>query len=321
MMDVSSWDAALRTVAWPSVKLVAAVAVGVLVGNLIEASPWSRWLARMARPVARMGRFCDVSAASFAVAFVSGYTANTMLASAYEEGRISRRELILSNLFNSLPTYFLHLPTMVFMTVPLIGRAAVVYLSITVGAALLRTCGVLGVARLLLGGLGRCCLEETALPPAPQDLAGVLRAAWKRFRRRIGKIVAITVPVYLAFQGLHASGAFHWLESRIVDYLGSALIPPQAMSVVLFQLAAEFSAGMAAAGALLDAAALPERQVVLALVVGNIVSSPMRAFRHQFPYYAGIFAPRLALELITASQAFRVLSLVLCGGIYAWLTA
>lgn len=321
MMDLSSWDTLLRTVLWPSIKLVAAVAAGVLVGNLIEASSWSRWLARLARPVARIGRFCDISAASFAVAFVSGYTANTMLASAYEEGRINRRELICSNLFNSLPTYFIHLPSMVFLTVPLLGRAAVVYLSITVGAALLRTCSVLGVARLLLGNLGRCTAQAMALPPSPQGIGGVLRAAWTRFRRRIGKIVAITVPVYLVFQGLHAAGAFHWLEAQIVEHLGSALIPPQAMSVVLFQLAAEFSAGMAAAGALLDAAALPERQVVLALVVGNIVSSPMRAFRHQFPYYAGIFAPRLALQLIVASQAFRVLSLMVCGGIYAWLTA
>lgn len=321
MLDLSSWEAAWRTALVPSLKLVAAVAAGVLVGNLIEASGWSRVLARLARPVARLGRFCDVSAASFAVAFVSGYTANTMLAAAYAEGRISRRELVLSNLFNSLPTYFLHLPSMVFLTVPLLGHAAAVYLAITVGAALLRTVGILGVARLVLGDVGRCGLEETPLPAGPQGWVAVLRLAWQRFARRIGRIVAITVPVYLAFQGLQAAGVFRALEDWLLAYVGAAILPPQAVSVVLFQLAAEFSAGMAAAGALLDAAALPERQIVLALVVGNVVSSPMRAFRHQLPYYAGIFPPRLAVELVAASQGLRVVSLMVCGGLYALLTA
>ncbi len=320
MLEVSSWEAAVRTVLLPSFKLVAAVAAGVLVGHLIEASGWSRFLARLARPVARVGHFCDISAASFAVAFASGYTANTMLASAFAEGHLTRRELILSNLFNSLPTYFLHLPSMVFLTVPLLGHAAVVYLGITVGAALLRTVGILGVARLLLRDVGRCSLEETVLPATPHGVRAVFQAAWRRFVRRIGKILAITLPVYLLFQGLQAVGVFHAMENWLVAHLGAALLPPQAMSIVLFQLAAELSAGMAAAGALLDAAALPEHQIVLALVVGNIVSSPMRAFRHQFPYYAGIFPPRLAVELIAASQGLRVVSLMVCGGLYAMLT-
>ena len=33
--------------------------------------------------------------------------------------------------------------------------------------------------------------------------------------------------------------------------------------------------------------------------------------RHQFPYYAGIFKPKVATELIVCSQAFRVFSLIL----------
>ena len=84
---------------------------------------------------------------------------------------------------------------------------------------------------------------------------------------------------------------------------------------------AEISAGMAAAGALLDNGSLEVRQVVLALLVGNVVSSPMRAVRHQFPFYAGVFQPKLAVELITYNQIFRTGSIILVGVFYYFLSA
>jgi hypothetical protein len=84
-------------------------------------------------------------------------------------------------------------------------------------------------------------------------------------------------------------------------------------------MAAEFTAGLAVASALIADAGLTQSQVVLALMLGNILSSPMRAFRHQFPYYAGIFRPRMAVKLIACNQTLRVVSLVLVGTVYALL--
>jgi hypothetical protein len=55
---------------------------------------------------------------------------------------------------------------------------------------------------------------------------------------------------------------------------------------------------------------MSQREIILALLVGNILSSPVRAFRHQFPYYAGIFKPVLAMQLIAFSQVFRLFSII-----------
>lgn len=301
---------------WPLCKLLAMVSAGLFVGNLIEAMHWTRFMARLARPLARLGRLCEISAASFSVAFVSGVTANTMLSEAYDQGRLTRRELILTNLFNSLPTYFLHLPTMVFITVPILKSAAVIYLSITVGAALFRTMAILVVGRFLLAGLDRCVAADLDEPAAP-TWRGVLNKTWKRFLRRIRKIILITTPIYAGVHLLHVYGLFDTAERLLVEYLPLSWLHPQAVGIIVFNLAAEFSAGLAAAGALIDAGSMPVGDVVLALVVGNILSSPMRAFRHQFPYYAGIYKPALALELIVCSQAFRILSLIFCATVYA----
>ncbi len=305
---------------WPLCKLMGMVSVGLFIGNLIEALHWTRFVGKLAMPLARIGRMCEISAASFAVAFVSGVTANTMLAEAYDQNKLTRRELVLTNLFNSLPTYFLHLPTMVFITVPILKSAAVVYLAITVGAALLRTVSILAVGRVLLSGLDRCHAAEM---PGNTTITArqVLDKTWKRFRRRIRKIAMITAPIYVGVHFMHKLGMFSAAERFLAEHMGAfAWLHPKAMGIIVFQLAAEFSAGMAAAGAMLDAGSMPERDVVIALLVGNILSSPMRAFRHQFPYYAGIYKPVLAMELIVCSQSFRVASLAVCGAVYFWLS-
>ena len=59
--------------------------------------------------------------------------------------------------------------------------------------------------------------------------------------------------------------------------------------------------------------------VVLALMVGNILSTPMRAVRHQLPSYTGFFRPALALRLILANQGMRAASMVLVTLLYYFL--
>ena len=120
---------------------------------------------------------------------------------------------------------------------------------------------------------------------------------------------------------MHRIGYFREVEQAVSGYL--AYIPgltPQAMGIITLQMVTELTAGVAAAGALLHEGAMSHREVILALLVGNILSSPLRAIRHQFPYYAGIFQPKIALELIVCSQAFRILSLILVGTAYFILT-
>ena len=306
---------------WPLVKLLCFVSLGLLVANFIEALNWTHGVAKLASPLIRVGRLPDTVGASFSMAFFSGVAANTMLAEAYDQGIIDKKQLVLANLFNSLPTYFLHLPTVFFITAPLIKGAAFIYVGLTFFAAFLRTIFILLVSRMLLSEV-----EDRADPAsllANREKCGVAEAlekTWKRFRKKIKKIVIFTAPIYTAIYCLNRLGLFDLLEGLITRHLGGlSWLHPQSISIVVFHVAAEFSAGLAAAGALLDGGSLSYRDVVLALLLGNVVSSPMRAIRHQFPYYAGIFSPKLAVELISFSQSFRMGSIILVSvGYYFW---
>jgi hypothetical protein len=313
-MDLAQlWNALL----WPLTKLTLFISLGLLIGHLIEALNWTRAVAAAVSPLLRLGRLSDIAGASFSLAFFSGVSANSMLAEAYNQGRISRRELIMSNLFNSLPTYFLHLPSVFLILAPLIGAAAGIYLALTVGSALLRTFFILLLSRVILPLPDERCVSCRLEERGPVDFWDALKRARQRFQRRIGRILSITVPIYVLFFLLNRWGAFATVERFVADNLEwLSWLPPQAVGVIVFQMVAEFSAGAAAAGALLSAGSLGQQEVVLALLTGNILSSPMRAVRHQFPYYAGIFKPALAAKLIFWNQGLRVLSLMIMGVVY-----
>ena len=306
---------------WPLARLLFFISIGLLVANFIEALNWTNAMARLAAPLIRFGRFSNISEASFTMALISGVSANTMLSEAYQQKKIDKQELILANLLNSLPHFFLHLPTVFFLTAPLIKGAAFIYVGLTMTAAILRTTTVMVVGRFLLK---HPAADEIGAPTA-KEKGKDWRQAWektrKRFRKRIRKIVLFTVPVYTIIFLLHRGGVFNDLEAWISKqtFLFTWL-DPQSISIVVLHVAAEFTAGLAAAGALIDAGSLDYRQVVLALLVGNVLSSPIRAVRHQLPYYAGIFPPKVAAELIFYSQAFRIGSVILVGIGYFWAT-
>lgn len=316
-----SWPVLWSGLFWPLIRLTFFISVGLLVGNLIEALHWTRYAAKLADPLARRARLKDISAASFSMAFFSGVTANTMLSEAHERGDISDRELVLSNLFNSLPTYFLHLPTIFFIAAPFIGSAAAVYVGLTALAALLRTTAIVFSGKFLLPPLEKGCLPcRLDEMEEKRDRTSALSKTWKRFLKRLPKVLYLTCPIYTLFFVLKQLGLFGWLQGSMAGTIPLfTFLPPEALGIVAFHMVAEFTAGLAAAGAMMTDTALTETQVVLALMLGNLLSSPMRAFRHQFPYYAGIFRPRMAFKLILFNQVTRGVSIAIVGIVYAML--
>jgi hypothetical protein len=309
---------------WPLIRLLFFISIGLLVANFIESLNWTGKIATLAHPLIKFGNLSETAGASFSMALFSGVSANTMLSEAYEKKTILKRELILSNLFNSLPTYFLHLPTVFFITAPLIKGAAIIYVGITFGAAIFRTVSIVILSRFLLPAVDNTTSQHLATDEQKAkkiDWQGALKKSWKRFKKRIRKISQYTIPIYGLVFLMHRMGTFDVLEKGMAEYLSFLpWLTPQSMGIITLHIAAEFTAGLAVAGALLQEGSMNYREVVLALLVGNVLSSPVRAIRHQFPYYAGIFQPKMAAELIVYNQLFRVGSLILMGYIYFVIT-
>ncbi|MCF8026506.1 MAG: nucleoside recognition protein, partial [Desulfobacteraceae bacterium] len=131
-------------VAWnrlfmPLIRLCLFIGIGLALAQIIEARGWTRRLGAVAGPMfsyANLGRRCS---AAFSTAFFSGVAANSMLVDFYNDKKITRHQMFLTNFINQLPAYFLHLPTTFFIVVPLTRSAGLIYFGLTFAATLVRT--------------------------------------------------------------------------------------------------------------------------------------------------------------------------------------
>jgi hypothetical protein len=302
----------------PLVRLMIFISLGLLIGQIIEASGWTKTLAVVARPLFKFSNLGNQCSAAFTTAFFSGVAANAMLLDFYKEAKITRGQLYLSNFINQLPAFFLHLPTTFFIVIPLTGLAGGLYFLITFIAVIFRTVLFLLFGRIwLTRPMANISGEAHAQPPKTGFHA---KQIWDRLKsrlpRRISSIAVFVVPIYTLVFVLNRLGLFTWLREALAGFVVTTFMPMESLSVIILSFAAEFTSGFAAAGALLDAGVLTVKQTVLALLIGNVLAFPIRGLRHQLPRYIGIFSPKMGIQLLLMGQAFRVTSILIMGVLY-----
>ena len=300
----------------PLLRLIGFIALGLVAGQVIESTGWTRYLAKFAGPLFRFAGLGDRCSAAFTTAFVSGVASNAMLFGFYKDGSISRRQLYMANLLNQFPAYFLHLPTTFFIVIPLVGKAGLVYFALTFSALVLRTTFLLGVGHVTLSGEKAGEVAVEGKEPTAKGLQAVVDGIRKRFPKRVATIATWVIPIYVAIFFVHRMGFFDFMNDALAHLAISKIMPVESLSVVVLGFTAEFSSGFAAAGALLDAGVLTVKQTALALVIGNIIAFPIRAVRHQLPRYAGIFSPVMGTQILLLGQFLRIFSLMAAGVIY-----
>ncbi|MCP4747248.1 MAG: nucleoside recognition protein [Desulfobacteraceae bacterium] len=299
--------------ALPLARLMGFILLGLAAGQMIEASGWTKHVANLCGPLFRFARLGPRCGAAFVTAFFSGAAANAMLYDFFQEGKISKFQLILSNLVNQFPAYFLHLPTTVFIVLPLTGRAGALYFLLTFLAAVLRTVFFLSIGHLFLED---CAWQtdndlKTGLKKNGLHWSTLRQTFSRRLGNRIVGIATYVVPVYCFVFIVNKAGFFKAAQTFLAQFVVTSFIPVESLSFIVISFAAEFTSGFAAAGALMDAGVISVKQTVAALIIGNIVAFPIRALRHQLPRYAGIFNPKLGSQILFLGQGFRVFSLIL----------
>lgn len=312
---------------FPLVRLMGFITLGLAAGQLIEGLGWTRQVAVVARPLFRFSHMGNHCSAAFTTAFISGAAANAMLLEFYEQEKITKLQLFLANYVNQFPAFFLHLPTTMFIVLPLTGVAGGLYFMITFLATLVRTACFLVFGHVVMRSAGSrptghmeeiSADEPVDVPgkPTTKSFPELMRTIRKRLPARIINIFVWVLPIYTLVFLLNSNGVFEMMNQAMSRFVALNLMPVESLSVVILSFAAEFTSGFAAAGALLDAGVLTVKQTVIALLCGNILAFPIRALRHQLPRYMGIFSPKMGLQLLLSGQVFRVVSIILTGTLY-----
>lgn len=303
----------------PLLNLFTGLAVGLFFASFLEALNLTQYIAKLTLPFVKYAHLNSISATSFALALFSPASANAMLGEALQTKKISEKEVIISNLFNSLPSTLTHIPAFFFMSFPILGKAAVIYTCISVVTALFRTAATIIVGRFLLPA---CELEEhTPAQKMPEKRLWqeAFSIAWKRFAKRLPRLLFIGIPVYFLMFYLQYFGCFKSMENWLVNSLGFDFLKPESLSIIVLYMAAELRASLVAGGTVYQAGLLTANEVVLALLIGNVLSTPMRGIRHQLPAYASYYPPCFALKLLCYNQFSRVLAMALVAVIFYFL--
>jgi len=316
----------LKKLGIPLFRLIFFISIGLLAGQLIENLGWTKQVAILARPFFAFSNLGNRCSAAFTTAFISGAAANAMLLDFYKDKKISKIQLFLSNYINQFPAFFLHLPTTVFIVLPLTGFAGALYFIITFLATLFRTICFLVFGSLYLKPDQNLEKEDIYILSSQKkkkieketktDLTSIIIKIKSKLPKRIINIIIWVLPIYTIVFILNSNGFFDYLNQSLAGAVTLTIMPVESLSVVILSFAAEFTSGFAAAGALMDAGVITIKQTVIALLLGNILAFPIRALRHQLPRYMGIFSPKMGLQLLLSGQLFRVLSILLMGIFY-----
>ena len=309
---------AVKKLLIPLIRLMFFITVGLAAGQIIEITGLTEKFAVVARPFFNFSNLGNRCSAAFTTAFISGAAANAMLLDFFQEKKISKMQLFLTNYVNQLPAFFLHLPTTFFIVIPLTGFAGVLYFVLTFVAVLLRC-----VCFLLFGYFNPWSNKNVEVKESEQiktggakKRKGVIESIKTKLPGRVINIAIFVLPIYTLVFVLNANGFFEYLNKALSSSITITFMPVESLSVVMLSFASEFTSGFAAAGALMDAGILTTKQTVIALLLGNITAFPIRALRHQLPRYMGIFSPKMGLQLLLSGQLFRISSIIIVGLIY-----
>ena len=319
----SDWGAvqAGSDLAWPLTRILLLVGAGLIAGQVVEATGWTRHLARLAGPMFRFAHLGSRCSAAFTAAFFSGVTANAMLVDSYREGNIGKGQLFLTNFVNHLPAFFLHLPTTLFVVLPLAGMAGGIYMGLVFAAMILRTCCFLLAGRFFLPRPEEPPEQEADESSSRREkMKSILEQLRQRVPRRFLGIVQYVVPIYIFVYTLSQLGAFDAMRQVLSGTAVGAVFPVESLSMVIIAFMADYASGFATAGALLENGILGLHQAALAMLLGNVIAFPVRTLRHQLPRYLGIYTPGLGTQILLLGQLARVLSLLLVGAIYGVFT-
>jgi hypothetical protein len=279
---------------------------GVLLTQLLVEKGWVGKLSWLARPFMRFGHLHPESAGTFIVAIISPTAAHSMLAKYHQEQRISRCELIISAIVNALPGYIAQGRTVLPVLVPLIGILGFIYYGLVLLADLVKSIILLAIGSMVLPRLDveQVRFQESSCshrPTTGEALINSLRGT----RKIVPRILTTMVPVTFAVFVLIGLGVFEYAATHLGVVARYFPIPIESIPIVATRLASPVGA-YTVAGSLLAKGVLGSKAVVMALLVGTLLST-VPNLRYLVPYYFGIFGPTIGMQLVIVSTLLRML--------------
>jgi hypothetical protein len=149
-------------------------------------------------------------------------------------------------------------------------------------------------------------------PNRPAFVSGAFwKRVWKRSRRTIRRLLLYVVPTFVAMALLEQFKVFEGLATWLPGLFKPAFLPSQAVAIIPAQAVNMYNGAIAAAN-FVDAGSLTIKQAVTVILLGSVITAPIRTLRHALPTYLATLGARPGTVMAVSAQALRVLFVLLC---------
>lgn len=274
-------------------SIIPPTVIGIILIELLIELGWIQRLSFVTAPFMRFAHLREEVGVSFLASFGSPTAGNSMVAELNKKGLIDRRETMIASLVTSFPATFIIIRDLLPLLVILLGTTGLIYLGIVVAVGFLRTAITLVAGHILLPPKDHPEMQqEIKKKRFSAALKAALRASWTPLKRILPMMVIAAVIVFqLIYIGFFDMLAVYLKDLPLLGYL-----PAEGLPIIAAWFASNIGA-YTIASRLLEEGILSQKEIIIALLVGRVLSSLVR-LRFTIPYYTGIFSPKLGMQIM-----------------------
>ncbi|WZV04403.1 hypothetical protein AAEX28_01200 [Lentisphaerota bacterium WC36G] len=291
--------------------------IATIIGAIFEFRAWSKFFPFFTNTFVKLGRFSPISGISFLTSFISSKAANTLISSSYSEKSLSRHEMFLCACCNSYAAYFSHALRIAPAFIGITGLVGVYYYLSILGPGLLFTIVFILINFLLtkrqelknFSNSSKLTQTEDKLKNKVLSWQDTLKRANKRGLNLIKRILIVSTPLYFYSSYLASAGVFkQWTNS--MPEMFQSIVSPEILTILVSRLGGLTAAGNVGAG-LLANGNITALGFLQALIIGNIITNPIRTFRRNLPTALSIFPQLNGLYLVLLLQFLRLIASII----------
>ena len=287
-------------------KIIPVIAIGIIATSFAVHIGLMRTFDRVITPLSRRANISAVSALSVVTCTFSTSAGYSMLVDGLNEDVISDREVIATTLISSFPSILSHLFSFFIpVVIPLLGFiTGSIYVCLVGLVAFLKTCFGIVLARLWLTDVkNRPGKYRFATDYAPVETP---RRALSKSARSASKMLARIVPtmfitLFLVSVAMHLNlfKSFSSFLAPLTTILG---LESEVVLISATEIVNTYS-GLILAGSLLDEGLITTRGVLIALLLGNVLSFSTKFVKHSLPLHVSLFGPTLGSKTVAINAA------------------
>ncbi len=287
-------------------ELFLLITCSMLIALSLEISGVLSLIALFLWPLLRFARLSEHSALAFMSSVRNGSVGNGILMSAKEGGAIDKRELWCSVLIVSSIATLGHMPSYILAIGAVCGHEALLAVaSVRIGAVILQIFVILFIARLLVGDHQARQYQRPKIEFYEGSLKQFIQKLILKFGKTFKRMALYLTPAYF----LVALAEFYDLFDKAFDFLSSkfdlSFLPPQASVILPAQFGSIHSA-LGMVRSFLEEGSLSPKQAVTILLIGTILTAPIRTIKRIMPTYVALLGPQGGLILGILAQVLRM---------------